>query len=154
MMLEQAPVYRVIRVSWLTLRKRAVVQKLMSLKILLQVCWTSSKLRCKFSRRISLHSGANLNSKIVPIAYPIFQIYLKLITPTIINYLAGSSILMLGWILAGLFFLTTIFAVIFAARTHLQKNRESWNILSERKNEESLDNTFEGDDTVDTQNLT
>ncbi|KAL5265426.1 hypothetical protein ACHWQZ_G006215 [Mnemiopsis leidyi] len=70
------------------------------------------------------------------------------------NTSSGSSILMLGWIFAGLFFLTTIFAVIFAARTHLQKNRESWNILSERKNEESLDNTFEGDDTVDTQNLT
>ena len=57
----------------------------------------------------------------------------------------------MGWTLAGVFFLTTILAVIFAVRTHLLRRK---NIRNEREKDESAGDDFAGDGGGDAQNLT
>ena len=60
----------------------------------------------------------------------------------------------MGWILAGVFFLTTILAVIVAVRTHRLRHRQRRNIRDEREKDESAGDKFVGDGGGDAQNLT
>ena len=61
---------------------------------------------------------------------------------------------MVGWILAGVFFLTTILSVIFAVRTHRLRHRQRRTIRDERVKDESAGDNFAGDGGGETQNLT